>query len=57
VDITKHISTHLFMSILFNKIKFKININNDELLKIPWGTYKENKRKGKDFTWFWLKDF
>jgi hypothetical protein len=40
----RHNNMCLFMSMLYNKIKFEIDINNDELLKTIWEHMREIKR-------------
>jgi hypothetical protein len=44
MDMKRHINTFLFMSMLYSKIKFEIDINNDELLEIIWEHMREIKR-------------
>jgi hypothetical protein len=41
----KHINMCLFTSMLYNKIIFEININNDELLETIFEHTKDIKRK------------
>jgi hypothetical protein len=47
-NMRKHMLMCLFMSMLYSKIKFEIDINNDELLKIIWKHMKEIKRRKGD---------
>jgi len=44
----RHNNMCLFMSMLYNKIKFEIDINNDELLKTIWEHMREIKRGGRE---------
>jgi acyl-ACP thioesterase len=46
MDMKKHINTFFYISMLYNKIKVEININNDELLETIWEHMKEIKRGG-----------
>jgi hypothetical protein len=43
-NVKKYVLVCLFMSMLYTKIKFEIDINNDELLKIIWKHMREIKR-------------
>ncbi len=44
-NIKRHKLIYLIMSMLYNKIRFEIDLNSDELLKIIWEHMREIKKE------------